>query len=945
MALQKKEKSKPTGSKESFLKRNQWQLLLAALVFIIYANSVPNGYNLDDELVTRNHRFTSKGLEAIPDILTNPYYADAMGYKYEYRPVVHVTFAIEHQFFGESAKTSHFFNLLLYALLCIVLYNLLKQLFAERYPWLPIIASIIFVVHPIHTEVVCSIKNRDEILSLLFMLLAWKYALNFFYEDIKAGIFSILFIALSLLSKNTSFSLLFLIPLSTLLVDRKPSDFIFLLFPTAPLIVSYFCVPNLQPVFVLFSVALYAVTLFVLFIKNREAVIEFSKNIFRNAGSGVSEITGNFIRNFGADVLSPALPRKKEGIAILIFSVAYLSVCSATLNFHLLLLNFVILLAALQFFRKYYLRIMILLMGIIIYYLLFCPNLTLIIWLLYIAITIFVILAMLAKDNIALIIAVAYVVCLGIMDFYVTPIILIVLSAVFIRTRQLKWAYLLLVMYNVLNLGGLMDLFKEDDPSIPWIYAGEVIATNIFIFILIKGKEKLTTWLLNYETALMVIAFILLALFYGKSPKIATAVTKQESTLSVQNKVSFEAQSTERNLEFPELPVGLNPSPSIRFGTASSIFTQYLKLITIAYPLSYYYGYAVIKPTPIYTQQAIVGGVLGLALVLAMILFYKRNIAISIGIAFFLITLFPFLNIIVPLPGMMGDRFLLIPSIGFCTAIAGMLHYFIDQGKKPWAGLSSVTLLPMVPKVVLTIIVLMYSGLTIARNEQWENHLVLFQHDIEHLDESTQAHNLLALQYTIYSFDQKDPAVQLEYRLNAEKHFKRAIEIYPPFFNPHYDLARLNEVMNRPDSALKYYQRTITIDSTFPTPYKSASRICQAKNDIQCSIGWLEHGLRFDSMNLEMYNLLSYDLYRTTNYKASAEINKLAMKRLGVNADLLAHVGQAYLSAIELDSARVYLEKANALNPNVQGLQSTLQQLNKLQPPTNTPATQAIQPK
>jgi hypothetical protein len=199
---EKKEKGKPTVSKEPFVKRNQWQLLLAALVCLVYANSIFNGYNLDDELVTRNHRFTAKGMEAIPDILTNPYYADAMGYKYEYRPVVHVTFAIEHQFFGESAKVSHFFNLVLYAILCIVLYNLLKRLFQERYSWLPIIASIIFAVHPIHTEVVCSIKNRDEILSLLFMLLAWKYALNFYYNDMKGGIFSVMFVLLSLLSKK-----------------------------------------------------------------------------------------------------------------------------------------------------------------------------------------------------------------------------------------------------------------------------------------------------------------------------------------------------------------------------------------------------------------------------------------------------------------------------------------------------------------------------------------------------------------------------------------------------------------------------------------------------------------------------------------------------------------------------------------------------------------------
>jgi tetratricopeptide (TPR) repeat protein len=325
--------------------------------------------------------------------------------------------------------------------------------------------------------------------------------------------------------------------------------------------------------------------------------------------------------------------------------------------------------------------------------------------------------------------------------------------------------------------------------------------------------------------------------------------------------------------------------------------------------------------------------------------FYKRNIAISLGIVFFLITIFPFLNIIIPLPGMMADRFLLIPSIGFCIAVAGALHFFIRQGASQFSGIGSIRLLPLVPKVALTLLALVYSGFTIARNVQWENHLILFEHDIKHLDESTQAHNLLALQYIIYSFDQKDPAVQLQYRLNAEKHLKRAIEIYPQFFNPHYDLGRLNEMMGKPDSALIYYSKTVTIDSTFPTPYLNASRIMQAKNDLRGSVAWLEQGLRVDTLDMEWYNLLSFDLYRLNDFKGSVDINKLAIRRIGRTPDLLAHIGQAYLSATELDSARVYLEQANALNPNIQGLQGALQQLNKLQPPTNTPATQAIQPK
>ena len=101
----------------------QGKKLYAIIIFsfsaLLYFNSVFNDYNMDDELVTQNHRLTSKGISAIPEIFTSPYYEDKAGYKYEYRPIVLASFAIEHSLFGEHAWISHSINVLLYALLCL----------------------------------------------------------------------------------------------------------------------------------------------------------------------------------------------------------------------------------------------------------------------------------------------------------------------------------------------------------------------------------------------------------------------------------------------------------------------------------------------------------------------------------------------------------------------------------------------------------------------------------------------------------------------------------------------------------------------------------------------------------------------------------------------------------------------------------------------------------
>jgi hypothetical protein len=154
--------------------------LIGIFSFLVFANSFSNGYNLDDELVTQNHPLTSRGLEAFGDIFTSPYYSDEMGYAYGYRPIVHLSFAIEHQFFGEKPSISHFFNVILFALSAMLFFKFLLKLLGENKQNFALLATLLFVVHPIHTEVVANIKGRDELFGFLFGLMAVVYFFQFF---------------------------------------------------------------------------------------------------------------------------------------------------------------------------------------------------------------------------------------------------------------------------------------------------------------------------------------------------------------------------------------------------------------------------------------------------------------------------------------------------------------------------------------------------------------------------------------------------------------------------------------------------------------------------------------------------------------------------------------------------------------------------------------------
>ncbi len=208
---------------ENNIKFNRQVLfVIFVFTFLIYGNSLKNNYALDDNYVTvttpgrPNNPRIEKGIKGIPEIFKTHYVEDGVQ-SFEYRPIVLTTFAIEYQFFGSNPHVSHFISVLLYAFTGMLLFTILAKFFKDYTIIFPLLITFLFIIHPIHTEVVDNIKGRDELLSFLFGLLALHFYLKGveFSNKIKRYIFiSFLFLLCGLLCKQTTFLFIALIPLS-----------------------------------------------------------------------------------------------------------------------------------------------------------------------------------------------------------------------------------------------------------------------------------------------------------------------------------------------------------------------------------------------------------------------------------------------------------------------------------------------------------------------------------------------------------------------------------------------------------------------------------------------------------------------------------------------------------------------------------------------------------
>ncbi|GAB4250874.1 MAG: hypothetical protein Kow0079_04450 [Vicingaceae bacterium] len=208
-----------------------FKYIIVALVFVVYGNAINNEYAIDDSVVVSGNPKVEKGFAGIKEIFTS-HYEQANKQSYEYRPIVQLTFAIEKQFFKRfkpaqtveekqkkdeitQANISHFINLLLYALLCILVYLFLKELFPDVNIYLIILATLIFTIHPIHTEPVNNLKSRDELLVMIFCIQALRLLLKYF--DKKKILYlagALLFIVISFLTKKTTIFMLGVVPLT-----------------------------------------------------------------------------------------------------------------------------------------------------------------------------------------------------------------------------------------------------------------------------------------------------------------------------------------------------------------------------------------------------------------------------------------------------------------------------------------------------------------------------------------------------------------------------------------------------------------------------------------------------------------------------------------------------------------------------------------------------------
>ena len=199
--------------------KRSYSVLVSATIcfvvaFVLYSNTLKHSYVLDDGGVIKDNWVVKKGLQGIPIILKTTYWYGSNLVLDTYRPVSKIMFAIEWQIAPNNPHLSHFINVLFYAISCSLLFIVLSKYLSKVHSLIPLLITLLYAAHPIHTEVVANIKSRDEIMSFFFLMLTLLILHKWFDRKKWSGlIVSILMFFLSLLSKEGVITMIILFPL------------------------------------------------------------------------------------------------------------------------------------------------------------------------------------------------------------------------------------------------------------------------------------------------------------------------------------------------------------------------------------------------------------------------------------------------------------------------------------------------------------------------------------------------------------------------------------------------------------------------------------------------------------------------------------------------------------------------------------------------------------
>ncbi len=374
------------------------------------------------------------------------------------------------------------------------------------------------------------------------------------------------------------------------------------------------------------------------------------------------------------------------------------------------------------------------------------------------------------------------------------------------------------VVSNVKGRDEIMTLFLSLSAiwfSLKAVDEGERIKNWIFVFVIFFLA------LLAKEMAIVFVPIVAISIYIFRGKTILESLTQMAPYIIcfglymvLRIRLGIPLIGGEPSGELMNNPfLGLNSGQ--KFATIFYTLGKYLQLLVIPHPLTHdYYPRAIAVKT--FADPAVILSVLSYVGLIGYGIWgvLKRN-HIAYGIAFFLTSLFLVSNIPVNIGANMAERFLFIPSIGFCFIVAILLYRLakkMNNGKEITAYKQF--------KPALIVLAIFFTGFaikTVTRSLVWKSNYSLFATDWNKYPDSAKVRNAIGGELSVRSQDEgiKGTPKEKEMLKESVMHLTHALKIHPTYKGAYLLRGNSNFYLGNYKEAISNYQTALNMDPSF----------------------------------------------------------------------------------------------------------------------------------
>lgn len=364
--------------------------------------------------------------------------------------------------------------------------------------------------------------------------------------------------------------------------------------------------------------------------------------------------------------------------------------------------------------------------------------------------------------------------------------------------------------------------------------------------------------------------------------------------------------------------------------SALALLGQYLWKLLWPVRLSLYYPFRESKS--LLDPPVLLGfGALLLCLVIFFVL-WRRARLVSFGLVWLLVTLLPVLNVRWMSASVFAERYLYLPSVGFCWLVAwGWL--------KLWeiAGGSRAVVRPVLV-AVLVLAGALSTLRTITRNRDWQTDIILYTGTLAVWPDALLIRNNLGMAYWAQGnvraaerewleVMRRDPdnMTDLTYLgmlyakegrfAEAEKFLRRALEVFPRNTTAHLNLGAVYAETGSTQQAESHFRAAIALSPLNSTAHNELGRLCW-------NAGRLEEAERLFRRSVEIEpNVLGYDglgdaLMRRGVYDEAEGLFKLALSLDPFDSHARFGLGENYAASGRIAEAMREYQAGLATDPH-----------------------------